>query len=156
VRDGIAIAYWLRSWAREKIRITARQAIYIATFGEYGTNLQPCIICSAGKDASDGSGPDLFGNLTQECCTSLTAAAPPLQGRPADTSSEPTPTDPSSKWRAFKAFGHSIECLAHEDAVRTGSRPSLYAEDAQIYARRLLTAPSRCIDSGRSNAARSP
>jgi hypothetical protein len=50
---------------------------------------------------------------------------------------------------AFKAFGHSIDRLAHEHALRTGSRPSLYAEDAQIYASRLLTAPSRCNDSGR-------
>jgi hypothetical protein len=86
------------------------------------------------------------------------SARPPVHGRAAqliDPLSRPRQILPLSG-EAFKAFGHSIECLAHEDAVRTGSRPSLYAEDAQIYARRLLTAPSRCIDSGRSNAARSP
>src|ERR1700712_4948563 len=103
VRDGIAIAYWLRSWAREKISITARQAIYIATFGEYGTSLQPCIICSARKDESDGSGPDLLGHPPQECSTSLTSAPSPRQGRSAHTSSEPTPTDPSPKWRGLQS-----------------------------------------------------
>jgi hypothetical protein len=86
------------------------------------------------------------------------SARPPVHGRAAqliDPLSRPRQILPLSG-EAFKAFGHSIECLAHEVAVRTGSRPSLYAENALIYARRLLTAPSRCIDSGRSNAARSP